>query len=67
MRSSWIDLYRKNVRRHYLQAHYDLAVVYTCPACPDAVVRSADAFLHHVAAAHPEWKGVRAEDFSSVA
>ena len=60
-------MHRKNVRRHYLQAHYGLAVVYTCPACPDAVVRSADAFLHHVAAAHPEWKGVRAEDFSSVA
>ena len=61
-------MYRKNVRRHYLQAHYDLAVIYTCPACPDtAVVRSADEFMHHVAVAHPEWKGVRAEDFSSVA
>ena len=59
--------YRKNVRRHYLQAHYDLAVIYTCPTCgPGATARSADEFLLHVSAAHPEWNGVRPEDFLSV-
>ena len=58
-----IQAYRRNVPPHFRKKHMELCLVYNCPTCGLGFQTRND-FLAHVASVHPEWQGVRAEDFA---
>jgi uncharacterized C2H2 Zn-finger protein len=55
--------YRNNLARHYKQKHGDLSLVYSCPTCDNAVFRMKEDFANHASSVHPDWKGVKPENF----